>query len=240
MAPGFNGVVNDVQSHGRVYDEDKEHRHNHRPFLFLFPRPAPVRDTIGKPSNRQRDLDLILLIPPFLSFLGPFSLQDFLLDPLPQPDAVGVQVRVRFQECVQLCDVAALHVGALLVQVREDAGDVGVGEGVCAGEEFAADQGVEVVAAVPEGPFAAEVRGDRDGGGGLAVGICLWGFGAVLMFWFFWFVVVDWGEGGVGECDKPGISNGIVRARFWWRFFWLYLVDVVDERSLKKREWLVL
>lgn len=97
-----------------------------------------------------------------------------------------------------------------------------------------------MVAAVPQGPFAAEVRGNGDGGGGLTIGVCGWGFCTVLVFWFFWFVVVDWGEGGVGEGDTPGISNGMVRARFWWRFFLWCLVDVVDERSLKKREWLVL
>lgn len=122
-----------------MYDEDKEHGTT-TALVFLLPRPAPVGgDTIAKPSNRQRDLDLVLLIPPFRSFPSPFPLGDSLLDPLPHPDAVGVQVRVRFQECVQLGDVAARHVGALLVHGREDAGDVGVGEGVCAGEEFAAD-----------------------------------------------------------------------------------------------------
>ncbi len=55
----------------------------------------------------------------------------------------------------------------------QDARDVGVGEAVLVREHFAADDGVEVVAAVPEGPFAAEVRGRGDGGGGGAGGV--WG-----------------------------------------------------------------
>lgn len=93
--------------------------------------------------------------------------------------------------------------GALLVQGGEDAGDVGVGEGVLGGEELAADEGVEVVAAVPEGPFAAEVGGEGDGGGGLAGGVC--GVGGVegvsgFFLSFFWLFVclfvVGWGEGG--------------------------------------------
>lgn len=112
-----------------------------------------------------------------------------------------------FQKGVQLRDVAARHFGALLVQGREGAGDVGVGEGVFGGEEFAADEGVEVVAAVPEGPFAAEVRGGGDGGGGLAVGVCgmrVWCSVSVLFFFccfFGCFLLIGGGWGGGGEID---------------------------------------
>lgn len=124
-----------------------------------------------------------------------------------------------FQKVVQLRDVAARHFGALLVQGREGAGDVGVGEGVFGGEEFAANEGVEVVAAVPEGPFAAEVRGGGDGGGGLAVGVCgmrvLCSVSVLFLFLFFiWLFFVDWGRVGWGGGDRPGITNGMVRARF--------------------------
>ena len=81
-----------------------------------------------------------------------------------------MQIRVRFQEVVQLRDVPARHVFAFHVHVAERAGDVGVAEHLSIREEhFAADDGVEAVAAVPEGPFPAEVRGGVDGGGGLAV-----------------------------------------------------------------------
>lgn len=73
------------------------------------------------------------------------------------------------KEGEEVRNVSARHAGAGFVQVGEGAGDVGVGEGVLVGEELAADEGVDVVAAVPEGPFAAEVRGGGDGGGGLAI-----------------------------------------------------------------------
>lgn len=72
------------------------------------------------------------------------------------------------QEAVQLRDVLARHVGARPVQHGEGPRDLPVVERVELREQLAADHRVDVVAAVPEAPFAAEVGGWVDGGGGLA------------------------------------------------------------------------
>ena len=79
-----------------------------------------------------------------------------------------MQIRVRFQKPPELRHVGARHAQAGPVQGAEGAGHVGVAQRVAVREQLAADDRVEVVAAVPEGPFAAHVRGWVDGGGGLS------------------------------------------------------------------------
>ena len=79
---------------------------------------------------------------------------------------------MRFEEAVQLRHVLGRHAGALFVQRRERFGHVAVGQRVPVAEEVAADDGVDVVAAAPEDPFAAEVAGWVDGLEGLAVAVC--------------------------------------------------------------------
>ena len=73
---------------------------------------------------------------------------------------------------IKLYHVLARHTGALLVQLAEGARDIVVGEYVAGREHFAADEGVEMIAAVPEAPFSAEVGGEGDGGGVFSVEVC--------------------------------------------------------------------
>ena len=121
------------------------------------PHSLSPRNLLQKPSNRNRDLGLVVAILP-----APRR-----PDPLPQPEPVGVQVRVRLEKPPEVRHVGARHAQARPVQGAEGAGHVGVAQRVAVREQLAADDRVEVVAAVPEGPFAAHVRGRVDGGGGL-------------------------------------------------------------------------
>lgn len=79
---------------------------------------------------------------------------------------------MRFEEAPELRGVRPRHVGALFVQDREGARDVAVVHRVPVGEHLAADDGVEVVASAPEGPFPAHVGGGVDRGGGLPGEVC--------------------------------------------------------------------
>ena len=73
-----------------------------------------------------------------------------------------MQIGISLEEVVQLRDILARHVCTLLVQGSENAGDGGVGEEVAGWEQLAANYGVEVIAAMPEAPFCAEVGGKVD------------------------------------------------------------------------------
>ncbi len=133
----------------------------------LLPLPLPLPLLLLPPRSRPRPPSSSPLpLPPHLHLLN------HLLHLRPRPHAVRVQIRIQAQELPQLGDVGPRHGAAVLVHGGEDARDVGIGEAVLVREYLAADDGVEVVAAVPEGPFAAEVRGWGDGGGGGAGGVC--------------------------------------------------------------------
>lgn len=131
-----------------------------RPLNHVPQEPSPLllnpRNLFPKPPNRDIDLGLVVPIPP-----------PGRPDPLPQAEPVRVQVRVRLQKPPELRHVGARHVQARSVQGAEGAGDVDVAQQVAVREQLAADDRVEVVPAVPEGPFAAHVGGRVDGGGGL-------------------------------------------------------------------------
>ena len=93
-------------------------------------------------------------------------------DGAPVADRVGVEARVALEEAVELGDVGGRHVGAGVVQGAEGLGEAGVAEPGAFGEQFAADEGVDVVAAAPELPPAADVLGRGDGFDALPVGLC--------------------------------------------------------------------
>ena len=111
------------------------------------------RSMVGKPCNSQFNFHVIRRVQ-FLDWRR-FNL-------LPQPNAIRVQIRISLKEMVQLRDILARHFHTPFVSLSEDAGDGGVGEAVAGWEQFAADDGVEVIAAVPEAPFRAEVGGKVD------------------------------------------------------------------------------
>lgn len=84
------------------------------------------------------------------------------LDTLPEPNAIRVQVRISLEEIVQLRDILARHVCTLFVQACESASDGFVSELMAVWEQFAADYGVQKIAAAPEAPFPTKIGGTVD------------------------------------------------------------------------------
>ena len=110
---------------------------------------------------------------------------------------------MRLEEGVEVRDVLRRHIGALRVQSREGDRDVGVGEAVEAGEQFAADDGVDVVAAAPEAPFPTEVGGAVDGVGGLTVHV--WDVSGSCLFNCVLFCKGEYSRPGL--VGKPGVGG---------------------------------
>ena len=121
--------------------------------IFVRQTPDPSENIVAKSRNSQRNFDVIILVPLLLCRR---------VNTLPQPNAIRVQIRISLEEMVQLRDILARHFCTFCVQGLENAGDGGVGELVAVWEQFAADYGVNVVSAVPEVPFPAEIGGRVD------------------------------------------------------------------------------